>query len=272
MKTIRVEGGQIACWEAGSGPALVVIHGTGTPGELWRADLMELDRICRVITYDRRGYGGSSESPRSWVAHRDDAATLIEQLGAAPALVVGYSGGAIPALDLAIERPDLVSGLVLIDPALHGRSDRPPGLRRTLLKVRLMRRLRGERAAAEAWIHYISAYTGGGSAWDKAVPGRRDTILANASGILADIDTGEGEHVDAERLATIAAPVTIVEGALSPPLFRRSVERLRRLLPAARLVTLENSGHVVMLDAREEVLDVLRRAVTEPARISRRSS
>jgi pimeloyl-ACP methyl ester carboxylesterase len=104
------------------------------------------------------------------------------------------------------------------------------------------------------------------------VPGRRETILASASGILADLDSGDGEHVDGTRLAGIETPVTIVDARLGPDLFRRSVEDVRTLMPQARHVTLEHSSHIVMLDAREEMLDVLRRAVTEPARISRRTS
>ena len=273
METVQVEGGEVATWAAGSGQSLVVIHGTGTPGELWRADLLELDRICRVITYDRRGYGTSSPSPGTWRAHRDDAIAVIEALGADPAVVLGYAGGASVALDVAVTRPDLVSGLVLIDPILHTRSVGRPGLARRLAKVRLVRRLRGERAAAEEWIRFISSYgAGGGSAWDRAVPARKQTILASAAGVLADIDADDHDTLDESQIANIEAPMTIVDPRLGPPMFRRSVERLRELLPKARVVTLEESSHIVMLDAREDVLDVLRRAVTEPARISRRSS
>ena len=271
MKTVEVQGGEVAAWDVGSGQPLVVIHGTGTPGELWRADLLELDRVCRVITYDRRGYGASSPSPGSWRMHRDDAATVIESLGAAPAVVVGYAGGASVALDIAVNRPELVAGLVLIDPILHTRSVGRPGLGRRLAKVRLLRRLRGDEAAAEEWIRFISSYESGGNAWDRAVPARKQTILANASGVLADIDAADHDYLDESRLAEIQTPVTIVDPKLGPAVFRRSVERLRELLPKARLVTLDRSSHIVMLDAREEVLDVLRRAVTEPARISRRS-
>jgi pimeloyl-ACP methyl ester carboxylesterase len=271
VKTIDVEGGHLACWDVGSGHPLVVIHGTGTPGELWRADLLELDRICRVITYDRRGYGESSPSTRDWAVHRDDAATLIDRLGAAPAVILGYSTGAIPAVDLALERPDLVSGLVLMEPALYIQRSAPPALRVALARTRLLRRVRGEREAAESWVRHISEYSTGGSAWEKAVPGRREAILANAGGVLADLASGDGRHIDERRLAGIEVPVTIVEGALGPPEFRRAAERLRGLMPRARVVTLSKSGHIVMLDARHETLDVLRRAVTEPARTSRRT-
>jgi 3-oxoadipate enol-lactonase len=83
----------------------VFVHGVGTPGELWARDLASLARDCRLIVYDRRGYGVSSESPRDWQAHREDAIALIDALGAAPAVLVGYSGGSIIAVDVALKRP-----------------------------------------------------------------------------------------------------------------------------------------------------------------------
>ncbi len=84
---------QLAYWEAGAGFPVVFIHGVGTPGELWAADLAELATDFRLIVYNRRGYGASSRSPRQWGAHTADTVALIEALHAAPAVLVGYSGG-----------------------------------------------------------------------------------------------------------------------------------------------------------------------------------
>jgi len=260
---LRVAGGRIAYWDAGRGPALVVIHGAGTPGELLRSDLAELSREFRVITYDRRGYGASSESPLSWQAHGDDAAALIGELGTAPAVVLGYSAGAIVALELALEHPDLVAGLVLIEPTVYMEGALSVRCRLEYLKAQLLRRLRGERRGADSWIRYISTYSTGGSAWDRAVPERRERILANAAGIFADMDSGDAAHIEPGRLAAIDVPVTILNAELTPPFLRRSGERLRALMPQAHRVTLEESSHIVMLDARTAVLDVLRDAVGE---------
>jgi pimeloyl-ACP methyl ester carboxylesterase len=88
--------------------------------------------------------------------------------------------------------------------------------------------------------------------------------------VLADLDTGGGEHVDERRLAGIDVPVTIVETELSPAFMHRSVEKLRSVMPQARTVTLEGSSHVAILDARDEVLNVLRTAMgSARARLNR---
>jgi pimeloyl-ACP methyl ester carboxylesterase len=258
MKTLTIPGGQLAYWDTGSGQPLVLIHGVGTSGELWQSDIAELSSDCRLIVYDRRGYGASSKSPSDWRAHSLDVAALIEALGAAPALVVGYSGGSIVALDLALERPELVAGVLLLDPAFNVKRCLTPGLVKARLGALLLGRLRGERSGAQYWVRYTSSYPSGGSAFDRASEERRERLLANASGVFADLHSGGGEHVDESRFAQIKVPVTIVEAMLSPSFLRKSCTRLKKLFPQARTVSLAQSGHHLAVDAREELLTTLR--------------
>src|SRR5215207_3063268 len=148
MDVIGLAGRRLACWDRGHGTPLVFIHGVGTSGELWASDLRELASECRLIVYDRRGYGQSSESPRDWAAHGEDAAAVIEALDAGPAVVVGYSGGAMVALDLGVNRSELVSRLVLADPAFNVKRCLTPGLVRTLATARLLHRVGRDRRGA----------------------------------------------------------------------------------------------------------------------------
>jgi pimeloyl-ACP methyl ester carboxylesterase len=250
---------RLEVWDRGTGASLLFIHGVATSGQMWAADLGELATGLRVIVYNRRGYGASSSSPRSWAAHADDTIALIEKLNAAPAVVVGYSAGAIVALDVALRRPELMAHLVLLDPAFNLKRCLTPGLLATLAAVKLLRRLRGDRAAAEHWLRYVSSYATGGSAFQAASEARREQLLANSPGIFADLASGGGA-VDESRLGDIRVPLTIVEAALSPSFLRRSSHRLKQMLPQARSVTLERSGHWVALDAKQDLLAVLRHA------------
>jgi pimeloyl-ACP methyl ester carboxylesterase len=77
--------------------------------------------------------------------------------------------------------------------------------------------------------------------------------------LFADLASG-GSTIDESLLGNISVPVTIVDAALSPPFLRRSSQRLRRMLPQARNVTLERSGHWVGLDAHQDLLTILRDA------------
>src|SRR5918995_3521360 len=154
MEVVDLDGRQLATWDRGEGTPLLFIHGVGTSGALWQTDLAELAVDCRVIVYDRRGYGESSESPGDWEAHREDAAALLDKLGAKPAVVVGYSGGAMIALDLVLQRPSLVRALVLLDPAFNLKRCITPGLVGHMLAARLLNRLGRPRRGADHWMRY----------------------------------------------------------------------------------------------------------------------
>jgi pimeloyl-ACP methyl ester carboxylesterase len=182
---------------------------------------------------------------------------LLAKLGAQPAVVVGYSGGAMIALDLALHRPDLVSDLVLLDPAVNLKRCITPASAGHMLTARLLNRLGRPRSGARHWMRYVSSYPSGGSGFDRSPPDRRNMLLDNAAGIFADADSGLGD-VPEERLASIDIPTTIVECKLSPSFLRRSCTRIRELVPQARTVTFERSGHHVGIDARDELLTLLR--------------
>lgn len=257
MKLVDVNGGRIACWDSGRGTPLVFIHGVATAGKLWAADLEPLATDHRLVVYERRGYGGSTASPRSWQAHRDDAAALIDALDAKPAVLVGYSAGASIALDLITSRPDVATSLVLVDPAVNLKHCLTPGLFKAMIGARLLRALGKERLGAEYWLRYVTGYSTGGCGFDRSSPERRETLLANAPGIFADSASGL-PHVDEGRLAAIRVPITLIEAKLSPPFLRRSCARLRGALPQARVITIANAGHHITVDARDELLAILR--------------
>ena len=258
MRMLQRPSGDLAYWEAGDGRPLLFIHGVGTSGALWKDDLAPLSSSHRVVVYDRRGYGESAPPPATWQGHVDDAVAMIEMLGLDKPIVVGYSGGASIALALALARPELPGALVLLDPASNMKKCLTPGFVRVQIVARLLRKLRGERAGAEAWVRYVTSYPGGGCAFDKSPPARREAILANARGLFADADLPSGFEVDEARLGSIAIPTTIIEAKLSPSFLRKSSGRLRRAMPQARAVTLANAGHHVTIDARDEVIELLR--------------
>ena len=266
MELLEIGEARLAYWDAGTGTPLLFIHGVGNSGGIWAADLAPLAADCRLVVYDRRGYGASSPSPRDWSAHGRDAVALIETLRAAPALIVGYSGGSMIALDVALRRPDLVAGIVLLDPAFNLSRCLTPGLVARLASVKLLRRVQGDAPAAAHWLRYVSSYATGGSAFDARLSSeRRARLLANAPGIFDDMASGAGS-VDERRLDEVRAPVTLVDAKLSPRYLRRSADRLARLLPRAERVTLDRSGHWVGVDARDELLDLLRLALGKSSR------
>ncbi|KJS56153.1 alpha/beta fold hydrolase [Streptomyces rubellomurinus] len=104
-----------------NGPApVVLIAGCGGGALDWAPVLPELARHRRVVAYDRAGLG-ASEPRRAAGPDLDaqvaDLAALVAGLDAGPAVLVGHSWGGQLAQLLAWQRPELVAGLVLVDPA-----------------------------------------------------------------------------------------------------------------------------------------------------------
>jgi len=103
---------------AGTGvPTVVCEPGMGASSAGWSRLRDGIAAVTRVVTYDRRGLGASPAGPgsRGVAALAADLAQVIGCAGG-PAVVVGHSLGATIARHLAATRPDLVAGLVLIDP------------------------------------------------------------------------------------------------------------------------------------------------------------
>jgi len=105
--------------EAGAGePAVVLEAGLNNGAASWQRVMPLLAPHLRVAAYDRAGIGGSAPAPGLAVIDRqiDDLASVITGLAAGPCVLAGHSWGGILVQLLALRRPDLVAGLVLVDP------------------------------------------------------------------------------------------------------------------------------------------------------------
>ncbi|WP_051737351.1 alpha/beta fold hydrolase [Pseudonocardia halophobica] len=112
----------------GGGPPVLLLHGLMGRATTWWSVARRLTDHGRVLGLDARGHG-RSQAAGPWTTDRmaDDAADLLEQAGAGPAVVIGHSMGGLHALALAARRPDLVRGVVVEDMAvdLTGLAGRP---------------------------------------------------------------------------------------------------------------------------------------------------
>ncbi|PXW32520.1 UNVERIFIED_CONTAM: pimeloyl-ACP methyl ester carboxylesterase [Williamsia faeni] len=123
-KTAQVNGISLSYEDSGSGPLVVMVMGSGSPGRVWKAHQQPalVKAGYRVVTFDNRGIAPSSECPEGFTIADmvADTAALIEFLGGEPAAVIGTSLGAKVTQELALARPDVVRCAVMI--ATYGRS------------------------------------------------------------------------------------------------------------------------------------------------------
>ena len=107
---------EFAVNEVGEGDRRVVlVHGVLDRGQAFDRVATKLESDCRVVWYDRRGYGtsiGLPGPPATIDVHIDDLLTVLDDR---PAIVVGHSFGGVIALGAAARAPEVVQSIVLYE-------------------------------------------------------------------------------------------------------------------------------------------------------------
>jgi len=119
-RLLRLNEGQQAVREAGSGEAIVLLHGIGSGAASWLQVALGLSERARVIAWDAPGYGKSTPLPMAAPSACDYAGRLLQALdalGIARCVLVGHSLGALTAAAFAQAHPGRVSRVVLLSPA-----------------------------------------------------------------------------------------------------------------------------------------------------------
>ncbi|HEX6132251.1 MAG TPA: alpha/beta hydrolase [Actinomycetota bacterium] len=251
MATATVNGVRLFYEMAGDGGApLVLVHGSWDSHEDWDLVVPRLAGSFRVFAYDRRGHS-RSERPAGPGSVREDVAdlaALVEHLGLAPAWVVGNSFGASITLRLAVERPDLLRGLVVHEPPLFGLLADDPALAPMLDEVRrrvesVVRRIAsGDHAgAAEEFVENVAL---GPGSWSQLPPELRRTFVANAPTFLDEANDPEALAFDLDRVRGLSRPALLTLGDQSPPTFAPVVAKLAGALPRGQVRTFRGAGHI----------------------------
>lgn len=119
---IEANGARVHIVERGptDAPRVLLVHGASANARELLSPLLPLAEDHRLIAMDRPGYGYSSRprDAQKLGVQAKIVASVLEQTGG-PAILVGHSLGVSVILRVAIERPDLVRGLVLLSPASH---------------------------------------------------------------------------------------------------------------------------------------------------------
>lgn len=116
VRHTAVHGGQIAWYERGSGPPLMMLMGTGSTMSEWDPALLSLlARHHRLVMFDYPGIGWSGpwRQPRTFAGLADEVARFMAAIGVGKADVLGWSMGGFVAQQLAIRHPSRVIRLVL---------------------------------------------------------------------------------------------------------------------------------------------------------------
>ena len=220
------------------GQPLVLLHGLGVSGAVWQGIGRLLVPTVRLIAPDLRGHG-ESDKPSAGYLPRDyvgDIAALLAHEPSRPLAVLGHSLGAAVAAQLASERPELVSKLILVDPPFD--AERP---RESIQQVERLRH--ADPGALEQEL--IRREPGMGDLYAKALA---DLYRTAADGTFQAVLRGEvGFPGVVASLGGIQAETLVIaaDPALDAALGAEAAQRVVEAIPNGRLVTIPGARHAV---------------------------
>jgi len=268
MATLLARNTTLAYTDEGSGPPVILVHSSASSRGQWRAAALRLAPRYRVLAPDLHGYGGTPLPPTLATFGIDDEVALLDamiDLAGGEVQLVGHSYGGAIALRAAVQGPERVRSLVLIEPtAFH------------------LLRLLGERVAwsevervAKRHIALVESgdltgctehflgYWGGLEAWRQLPPEQRARIVQTMPKIAQEWRMVFALDETYESLASLAIPTLLIRGSETTFAARTVVECLRDQFPSHAFVEIAGAGHLSPLthpapvnDAIEQFLDL----------------
>jgi len=240
-KFFNHKNGQIAYDVIGEGQLVVCVPSLGDVRGEYRFLAPELVKAgYRVATMDVRGHGETSTDwdDFSVAGIGEDILALVRELKAGPAVVVGTSMGGGAAIWSAVEAPELISGMILVDPFVDGDSN---GLLVFLLSIMFARPW-----GAFMWKkYYTSLYpTRKPADFDSYISALYENI--NQRGRLEAVMAmlSSSKRSSGERMPKVKQPALVIMGSKDPD-FKNPVAEAKRVAEAVRgeYKIVENAGH-----------------------------
>ncbi|MGW8553930.1 alpha/beta fold hydrolase [Streptomyces tubercidicus] len=249
---VPIDDGELFYETAGSGPAVVLLHGGMLDQHMWDEQFTWLvNSGLRAIRYDFRGHGLSSTVTGDYANH-DDLRALLDALDVPSAVLVGLSHGARVALDTALAHPDRVTALALASPGISGRAFTDPFV---LEHIKEQVAAIGAPDGAERYVeHFLRMWVDGPHREPCAVhPGFRERMRASAAATVEvhAEDAGTGMPLEAgaaDRLGEIRVPTVVFDGDLDSRDVSANAHAIALAVPGARRVRIPGAAHMVNLE------------------------
>lgn len=243
MYTINsVDGTTIGYVKHGTGPALLLVHGTTATHQRWSGITPQLSKTFTVFAMDRRGRGGSSDAPEyDLMREVEDIAAVVEAIDQ-PVFLLGHSCGAICCLEAA-QLTDQVSRLILYEPDIQiNYHEMYPGI---LDRMKSHLENNQPKEALEMMMkdtvrmpdHELSMY--------KLLPMWKIRV-SQAKTIPRELEAISHYHFNPEKFLNFITPTLLLLGGDSPSQAHHDTELLHKNLPNSVIVRMPGEQHIAM--------------------------
>jgi pimeloyl-ACP methyl ester carboxylesterase len=176
-----------------------------------------------------------------------------------PIHLIGHSYGAAVGLRFAVEQPERLLSLTLIEPvAFHLLHGAPVGtadhdLYGEIAEIAAAVTNAAARGDDRGGMAKFIDYWNGAGAWMRMKPELQAALAKCTAKVALDFEATMTETTSIDALRRIAVPTVVLRGSASPHPTRRIAELVAEVLPRARLRTIEGAGHMLPLTHREAV-------------------
>ena len=257
MKTARVNGVELEYQILGAGEPMLLISPVLADGFVPLVAERVLADRCQLVVYHKRGWVGSTRTPGpvTIADHASDASALLDHLGISRAHIAGHSSGGAVALQLALDHPEKVHSLLLLEVSLLTMPSAPAFLAKAGPAFDAFGSGNRERAL-ELFMTAVS-----GLPWEHC----RSLLDTRVPGAIAqsikDADTFFGVELPAltqwtftaEQAAKIRQPALSILGSKTEPLWLEVDAMLRSAMPDIESVTIRDVGHLLHIQDPRQV-------------------
>jgi magnesium chelatase accessory protein len=250
--------------KTGTGPAIFLLHGTGAATHSWRALLPLLAKHFTVIAPDLPGHGFSEALPSSQMSlpgMARAAADLLRALKVKPALVVGHSAGAAILARMCLDAQIAPHALVSLNGAMLPLRGIPgvvfSPVAKLMAATSFVPRIFAWRAQDPSAIARLISSTG--SKLDPEGTNFYTQLIRDPGHVAATLDMmAQWDLVPLERnLPQLPTSLTLVVGANDLTVAPTEANRVKALLPDAKIITLAGLGHLAHEEQPAEVAKII---------------
>lgn len=253
---IQVNGVELHYIEKGQGEALILLHGNAGDYRSWNSQIEAFAPDYRVISYSRR-YHYPNQNPlndenHSALVEAKDLAAFLKKLKLKNVHLVGQSGGALTALIFAVKHPEMVRTLVLGEPPAHQlirNSSDGEAIYQDFMTNTWKPAAEACRKGEDKQALDILALGIAGKGFNELPPTAQASQLQNVLSMKSlTLSSNPFPTVASDELKRLKMPVLILTGENTAKIYKLVNQELARLLPAAKVVTIQKSRHPIPSD------------------------